>query len=318
MKHIWKILFFSLILFSCKEKNPLDIDVSKIDAEAKIIRFDTIFYGNNPENLPRIKKQFPYLFPSSIPDSLWRKKMTDSLFIDLKNEVNRIFPDSLGVENELINLFKHVKYYFPKRNEPVIITIYSDWDYLKKVYLSDSLAFLFLDNYLGKDNPVYDGIPIYIRQTMRKEYIPVDFAARFAEQIVPYPSTKDFLHKLIYHGKLLYLQKAFLPQTHDSLLLGYSAKKWKWAVDNEKYVWLYFLDQNLLFDTDKNLDKRFLDPAPFSKFYSEADRESAGMIGRYIGYQIVKTYAKRNKNVDLKQLIQLDAQTIFNRSKYKP
>jgi gliding motility-associated lipoprotein GldB len=311
------VLFLLAGFWSCTEENPLEVDISNISAKVEVVRFDTLFYGKDTVRFREVKRAFPYLFPSGVPDSAWTAKMQDTLFADLNREVKRVFPAGLGVEKELENLFKHIKYYFPGRKDPKIITLYSDWDYMKRVYLADTLAFLFLDNYLGKDNPVYEGIPVYIRQTMSKEYIPVDFAARTAEQIVPYPQTKDFLSKMVYYGKILYLQKAFLPQTHDSLLLGYSSKKWRWATENEASVWLYFLDNNLLFDTDKNLNKRFLDPSPFSKFYSDADNESAGMIGRYIGYQIVKAYMKRTGK-DLKTMLQQDANTLFNRSKYKP
>jgi len=280
-------------------------------------RFDTLFYGGDPSRLQELKKNYPYLFPPSTPDSVWIKKMRDTLTADVTREVRKVFPDKLGVEDSLEEVFKHIKYYFPQWKEPGIITLYSDWNYMKRWYLGDTTAFLFLDNYLGKDNPLYRGIPLYIRQTMSKEYIPVDFARHLAEELVPPPRTKDFLSKMIYHGKVLYLTKAFIPFVHDSLLLGYSSEKWNWAVQNEKDVWLYFLDNNLLFKTDKKLDNRFLNPAPFSKFYTDIDNQSAGMIGRYTGYRIVQAYIHRT-DADLRDLIRTPERKIFDQSKYKP
>jgi len=308
-----------LIVFAggCKKKNPLDVDVSHLDAQVKVTRFDTLFYGGNPENLPQLKKQFPLLFNPRTPDSIWIAKMQDALFLDVRKEVEKVFPDKLGVETELKNVFLHIKYYFPSWQEPELITLYSDWDYMKRIYLADSLVFIFLDNYLGRDNPIYDGIPQYIRQTMSKEYIPVDFAEKTAVQTIPPPKSKDFLSKMIYHGKILYLKKAFMPQAHDSLLLGYTTEKWKWAEANEKNIWLYFLENDLLFDTDKNLDNRFLNPAPFSKFYTDIDNESAGMIGRFTGYKIVQSYMDKT-GADISTLIRTPAQEIFQKSKYKP
>ncbi|NPA43568.1 MAG: gliding motility lipoprotein GldB [Chlorobi bacterium] len=316
-KSVWIWVAVLLLPWACKKRNPLDVDVSAVPAGVEVIRFDTLFYGGDPARLPALKEEFPYLFSPGIPDSVWAAKMQDTLLLDLRKATDSVFPGPLGVEDRLADVFKHVKYYFPRWKEPRIITLYSDWDYMKKLYLADTLAFLFIDNFLGEDNPVYEGIPLYLRHTMSKEYIPVEFARKTAEHTVPLPRTKDFLSKMIYHGKLLYLQKAFMPRAHDSLLLGYTSAKWRWAVENEKNVWLYFLDQNLLFDTDKNLDMRFLNPSPFSKFYTEVDNESAGMIGRYMGYRIVQAYMDRT-GADLQTLIKADPHDIFRESKYKP
>ncbi len=317
MRKIFYGLLIILAFFSCRKKNKWDVDVSKIPAQVQIVRFDTMFYAKPVENFSKLKKEFPYLFSPEIPDSVWQKKMQDTLFIHLSREVQRVFPKNLGVENDLENLFKHIKYYFPKWKEPKIITLYSDWDYMKRVFLTDTLAFLFIDNYLGKDNSVYEGIPQYIRHTMDKHYIPVDFSRRTAEYLIKPPQTKDFLSKMVYQGKIIFLQKAFMPQVHDSLLFGYTTEKWKWAVENEKNVWLYFLDNQLLYKSDKKLNMRFLDPSPFSKFYTEFDNQSAGMIGRYIGYQIVKSYMKKTGS-DIKNLLRINEHELFNQSKYKP
>jgi uncharacterized protein YjaZ len=65
------------------------------------------------------------------------------------------------------------------------------------------------------------------------------------------------------------------------------------------------------------LANRFINPAPFSKFYLEIDNESPGRVGAWIGWQIVRSYMKNNE-VSLKQLLVMDATEIFNNSKYKP
>ena len=41
------------------------------------------------------------------------------------------------------------------------------------------------------------------------------------------------------------------------------------------------------------------------------------MVGRYLGWQIVRAYMKNN-SVDLKKMLQEKPETIFNNSKYKP
>ena len=65
------------------------------------------------------------------------------------------------------------------------------------------------------------------------------------------------------------------------------------------------------------LNARFIQRAPFSKFYLELDQESPGSVGVFIGWQIVRAYMKNN-NVTLQELALKDAKTIFDQSKYKP
>ncbi len=317
MKKTGWILGMILILFSCEEERKLDVDVSHIPVEVKITRFDKLFYGQPADRLPGLKKRFPFLFPEDIPDSLWINKMQDSLLLDLKTQVDSVFPDNNLISRETENVLKHVKYYFPAFKEPEIITLYSDWDYTKRILYSDTLTFLFLDNFLGKDNRVYNGIPMYIRQTMTPQHMAPALAEEMAKTLVSPPKIRDFLSKMIYYGKILYLKKAFAPQKPDSVIIGYSSEKWKWAQENEANVWLYFLDNKILYDTDPQLDNRFLNWAPFSKFYTEADNESAGMIGQYMGWQMVKKYMNKT-GASLEEMIKTPAEEIFRKSKYKP
>ena len=73
----------------------------------------------------------------------------------------------------------------------------------------------------------------------------------------------------------------------------------------------------MLYSTDSKLDKRFIDIAPFSKFYLDQDNKSPGQIGGWIGWQIVRSYMQNN-DVSLRKLLQTDAEIIFKKSKYKP
>jgi uncharacterized protein YjaZ len=57
--------------------------------------------------------------------------------------------------------------------------------------------------------------------------------------------------------------------------------------------------------------------APFSRFNLELDSESPGALGQYIGWQIVRSYMENNPS-SLLQMLQMNAQTLFNKAKYKP
>ena len=66
-----------------------------------------------------------------------------------------------------------------------------------------------------------------------------------------------------------------------------------------------------------SLNKRFLQIAPFSKFYMEQDNLSPGGVGIWVGWQIVTSYMKHN-DVSLQQLLQINELDLFKKSKYKP
>ena len=82
-------------------------------------------------------------------------------------------------------------------------------------------------------------------------------------------------------------------------------------------MWRFFIDDNLLFDTDSRLPNRFINLAPFSKFYLEIDNESPGRIGQWVGWQIVRSFMEHNES-GLQDMFKMDAKQIFEKSKYKP
>ena len=64
MKKCLLLLAFALLFVSCKKENEVDekvaaVPVGKIDIE----RFDKIFYESDPNDLTKVKQQFPYFFP---------------------------------------------------------------------------------------------------------------------------------------------------------------------------------------------------------------------------------------------------------------
>ena len=73
----------------------------------------------------------------------------------------------------------------------------------------------------------------------------------------------------------------------------------------------------LLFSSENKLITRFINNAPFSKFYLSIDNESPGMIGRFIGWEIVRSYMKSN-NTSFIEMILMNPIDIYNKSKYKP
>ena len=142
-------------LFSCSNKKKNEIDISKINVNFSVKRYDVDFYNATKETLPKVKNKYPYLFPIEFTDSLALARINDEDEQELFVETQKIYKDFSSKETQLKSLFKHVKYYNPKFKSPDIITMLSNIDYKSRVIYADSLMLISLDVYLGKNHLFY-------------------------------------------------------------------------------------------------------------------------------------------------------------------
>lgn len=305
-------------LTSCKKETDfnLNVDVSNIKVNVVVDRFDVDFYNTKPAELAKIKKKYPLLFPEQ-PDSIWVNKINNADERALYTETQKIYPIIDDLKSNLTSFFKHVKYYNPKFKSPKVITMITNIDYDNRIVYADSLLLVSLDAYLGKDHHFYNDYPAYVKGNNEKENIIVDVAKSIINAQVFSTKQRSFVEKMIYKGKKMYLLDTYLPKVLDRFKIGYPQVKLDWAKSNEEQIWKYFIEKDILYSTSKELDKRFLDIAPFSKFYLEEDNQSPGRIGEFIGWQIVHSYM-RNNDVSLQELLQKKEEEIFKKSKYKP
>lgn len=317
MRFFTGVFFILLSFLSCKSDKIETIDISNINVRFDVKRYEVDFYNATKENLPNLKSKYPYLFPKEFTDSLAIAKITDKDEQELFRETQKIYKDLSELKSELSSLFKYVKYYNPKFRSPNVVTMTSNIDYTSRVIYADSLLFISLDVYLGKEHKFYGDFPNYIKENNSKENIIVDVAnSIIKKQLAPFPN-RSFVGKMIHEGKKMYLLDMYLPNISDKIKIGYSKKKMDWAIENEEDIWKYFIERKLLFSTDTKLNKRFLDNAPFSKFYLETDNQSPGRIGVWLGWQIVKSFM-HNNDVSLQELLMIDSEDLFKKSKYKP
>ncbi|MNL31268.1 hypothetical protein D3C87_1530460 [compost metagenome] len=124
---------------------------------------------------------------------------------------------------------------------------------------------------------------------------------------------------MIYNGKILYfMDQVLADETPDSVKIGYTAKQLEWCKTFEGDIWGYYLQNNLLFETDYQKIQVFLSEGPFTPGLGEKN-ESAPKLGIWVGWQIVRKYMQENKQVTLQQLMaEKDAQKILQGAKYKP
>lgn len=316
-KYISLLLLLTIVL-ACDSNNEELVDVSSVQVDFTIDRFDTDFYSSTAQTLPETKEKYPFFFTSNDPDSVWINKIKDADERALFAETQKLYKDISFLRVKLELLFQHVKYYFPEFKTPKVITLLSNIDYQNKVLYTKDYLLISLDVYLGATHDFYADFPEYIKQNFTKNQIIVDVAsAVVTDMLKNQSSNRNFVSRMIQEGKKQYLFDKYLPSTSDASKIGFSDEKHAWAIANEQQIWKYFIEHKLLFSTDTKLAKRFLDDAPFSKFYRSEDTRSPGRIGAWMGRQIVRSYMKYN-DVSLQELIVTSTEEIYKKSKYKP
>jgi len=307
-----------LLNFSCSNTDKNEAEIAKINTNINIERFDILFANTDANKLPELKKAYPFMFSKKFKDSFWLAKVSDSLQKLKFKEVDKTFKNFNETEQQIESLFNHLKFYFPEFKIPRVITATNDVDYRFKTIVTDTITIVALDNYLGSNHEFYSNIPRYITTNLKKDQIVVDLATEYAKKYIFQPQNKTFLDEMIYFGKQLYFKDVIIPFKAEEYRIGYTKEQLDWANTNESDIWRYFVENELLFSTDSKLPSRFINPAPFSKFYLEGiDAESPGRLGQYIGWQIVKAYMQQNK-VSLKKMLITNPQDIYNNTKYKP
>ncbi len=316
MKKVFIILLL-IGLVSCKKESKIELEIEKIPVVFKVERFDKIFYESQPSDLKQIQSQYPFFFPEGNEDTVWTNKLTNPLLRELYNEVQFRYGNLTSLEEDLKSFFGHVQYYFPKYKTPRVITLISEVDLDAKAIYADSIALIALDCYLGNEHRFYADFPKFKRINFDENQILPDLVTSFSYGKIAPPMDKNLLSIMIYHGKELYLKDKLIPNSTDAAKIAYTEEQVAWCKENEEQMWRYFIENNLLYEANVKNEHRFINDAPFSKFYLEIDNESPGRVGQWLGWQIVRSYMENN-DTSLTDMLAMDAKTLFERSKYKP
>ena len=316
MKKYLILVLFLFAIVSCTQKSKIQAATEEIPVSIKVDRYDKAFFETPPSELPKLKAQYPEFFPPSISDSVLVNKMQNPLWRELYSEVEKRYSnfdkETAGIED----LFRYIKYYYPKTQIPKVYTVIQEMDTDYKVIYTEKALIISLELYLGKNHKFYE-YPNYMKQTFEPSQILPDIVESFSRTKAKPPVTKDLLSIMIYSGKQLYLNDLLLPEYSDEDKICYTPEQLKYCQDNEANMWRFFVEEKLLYNTDSKLLQRFISPAPFSKFGLTSDNETPGRIGAWFGLQIVRSFMENN-DIPMQQMMTMDAKDIFQKSKYKP
>lgn len=317
MKKLIFLLISGCFFLQCKKNDAVEIVDVKKSVDLNIERFDKLYAAATTKTLPDLKSQYPFLFPSQFPDSIWYAKIDDPIFKELNVEVAKQFPDNKKFEEDIEMMVSRIKHYFSEEKNPRVITLVNEVLIDKKAFYTNDLILISLDTYLGKNHKFYEPFAAYQKANLEPHQILPDLVTNFAfRKIVP-SQDKTLISEMIYFGKLHYLKDLLIPETPNYQKIGYTEMQEKFCVENESQMWSYLVNEKLLYDNNIKNYQRFIEDGPFTKFYLDIDRESPGRVGQWLGWQIVKSYMENNE-VTLDQLLKTEPTVIFNKSGYKP
>ncbi len=334
LKKFILLILLAAVIFSCK-RNPLKVDISDIETEVEIVRFEKeLFSFSSQDTLAELRAlhnkhaEFFDLFTWKVINvggitedyfpQVMGRFLTDTMILNVKKEVEKEFSDFRETEKELIKAFKYYQYHFPYKELPVIYTMISGFN--QSIVTAENLIGISLDKYLGRDFSYYQklsNVQLYKIKNMHPRKIPSDVA--YAWGITEFDDSKHtvtLLDHIIYQGKLMYFVDALLPEMHDSLKIGFTSNQLEWCRNNEPQMWNHLVENRLLF-TNKRMDiLRFTNDGPYTTGFPI---ESPARSGIWIGWQIVRHYMKKHKELTLTELMEnRNYQQILNDSAYFP
>jgi hypothetical protein len=329
------LMLMTPVVSSCR-KNHYRISTSSINVRLGIKRLEKDLFSMNPNEInasvPDLKKKygdflqlFSYVINAGdINNSDFGDFLagfcTDKLNYEVYASVMKKYPDVLWIESDLQEVFRHYLYYFPERKVPAVFTCTTGFN--NSIITGDSILGIGLDRYLGPDCDYYKRLDIYkyLSDRMTPDNIVPDciFAWGTSEwdfSVLNYP-VDNVLSEMIHEGKLKYYEKCMLPEVADEIIFGFTKDQFKFCRNNEKQMWQYLIEKDLLFNTDKFTIRKLTGEAPFTSFFTN---ESPGRASVWIGFRIVESYMMKNPHIPLNDLMKnVDVQSILEKAKYNP
>lgn len=334
--HIKIFIFLAVIfLLGCKHGKHIP-DVSNVHVQLTVERFEKDFFAIDTNNIPSSLNQLQKKYPEFVTDYIFKilasNPQPDSLskyvklfirdYKSINDDASKNFSSFDVYQKQIEKAFQFIQYYYPQYPLPKkIITFTGPIEGIACALTSNAMA-IGLQSYLGENYPAYktdyinEIYPAYKTRKFTPGYITVNCVKNIVDDIYPQNSTgKPLVEQMIEAGKRLYLLDAFLPDTPDSIKTGYTQKQLEGCYKNEKYIWSYFVENNLLFEIDPSIISEYVNDGPNTP---ELGSEAPGFIGQFAGWQIVKKWMNKNEKVSLDELMKTSSKKIYEEAKYKP
>ena len=330
-----RIITLFVVLISCQTNNK-EIKINGSIENFEVVRLDQVLSKNIDEihkvylNYPELYKNFfTNMIRAGKKEEILKSKLSkettnklqlfinDSIISDILKEIELEFPDFEYYNKEIskgLNRYESLfGFSYPKKEIGTFFSLFN-----ADVHEFDSIIWIGLDMYLGPKNKITkliptESLPQYVKNKMDKKYIVSDVMFGYLMTHNPQYMGDDFLSKLLSYGKTAYLMNLLLPDEDPENKFRYNKSELKWCVENEKYIWQYIIDQEILYEKDFNKISYFFNPGPYTKNFG---KDSPAYIGIWLGYRIIQDYAKKT-NLDIIEILnEKNSQKIL--STYEP
>ncbi len=337
LTHSMRFWFFSLlitfvyILSSCSS-NPYEISTENVKKDWSYLNIDSIVMTSSDSDLLcRISEwkrkhrevmdfSFGYCLGIPIqPDSTFLRKTNDfkkdKYIKRLSKSINRI--DLNKVKLDLDEGIKRMKVFFPKKKIPQNL-FFINGLFSASVFCTEKEIVVGLDRYVGGQDKVIQELPSQQFHTWIKKGMDVRFLERdvFAGWLMTNyleETDENFASEMIRWGKILFITKQLLPNMDEATILRYFPNQMEWAMNSQKSIWKFMVEEELLFKTDEETRVHLLNEGPFS---IGLPKESPDRIGQFMGYLIVSNYAMEKK-IELNKLLEVPYNEILQSYKAK-
>lgn len=330
-----KLVIICLVLFalSCQSKKHVP-DVSGIKIPLQTERFEKDFFAVDTfhidASLQKLNQQHPgftqdFLFNilGSSPDSASKDiRGFISSYQSMNKAAEERIKDFTGIEQEIKKGFQFIHYYFPAYKLPQkLVTFIGPINSYGNILTQNAMA-VGLQMYMGKDYPLYlsemgqQMYPIFISRRFEPAYIPVNCIKNIIDDMYPNNNLgRPLVEQMVEAGKRMYLLDLLMPGVADTLKTGYTQKQLSECYDSEKNIWSFFVQNDLLYSSDPNLTRDYMNDGPNTPALGDA---SPGNIGQFVGTQIVAKWMEKKKDLSPDALMKTPARQIFDEAKYKP
>ena len=313
-----RVSVYLAICFSLLSCSPQKVR-GESNPENSIIRFDAVIYQyltqNEPDEVLSEYRTFLDEYGEKVlgigrSDSIGfydrlKQYFSEPTLMQIYGDEQILFSDISALQTELLSgmdvLFQH----FPELHRPQIYLHVSGWG--QNVVVSDEILSLSADKYLGLDYSLYqDFFYEYQRQGMAPDWMAPDYLLGFLMANFPFQGNEEvLLDRMIYEGKLRYMQSQLLPQRKTWEYTGYTQVQHDWCTKHRDRIWKSILDNQHLFRPDYLTTSAYLKDAPATATFSS---DSPGRVGIWLGFQIVVSYMENHPETPW--------QTLMNRTDY--
>jgi hypothetical protein len=333
MKRLITAIGILIAASACTGKKKIP-DVSGISVVSTSNRFEKDFFAIDTLHIDASLEALHKKYPGFAQDFLFNILGTSPgsaqkdvpAFIrsyrDLYQASTKKFGDFTAIEKEVKKGLQFVHHYFPAYKLPSqLVTFIGPINSYGNIITPDALA-VGLQLYMGKDYPVYLSeqgqqlYPAFISRRFEPAYIPVNSMKNIIDDMFPYNSMgQPLVDQMVESGKRLYVLSQLLPEAADTLVTGYTKKQLEACYDNEKNIWGFFVQNELLYNGDPAMTRDYLTDGPYTQALG---KESPGNIGQFIGMQIVSKWMEKKDYPALDLLMKTPPRKLFEESKYKP